>query len=100
MAVFNRQNKAGTIGYAKFDMDNSQYHILEKPTLLSEQRTRTSVQLKSCLPAQCTKREKKRKKKISQFEMHFTASSTNIRHYRNFNAAFALLIQLVRRFIS
>lgn len=71
MAVFNRQNKAGTIGYAKFDMDNSQYRILDKPTLLSEQRTCTNVQLKSYLPDQRTKEEKKKKEKISQFEMHF-----------------------------
>lgn len=71
MAVFNRQNKAGTIGYAKFDMDNSQYRILDKPTLLSEQRTCTNVQLKSYLPDQRTKQEKKKKEKISQFEMRF-----------------------------
>ena len=32
--------------------------------------------------------------------MHFTAGSTSIRHYCNLNVAFALLIQLVRCFIS
>ena len=57
------------------------------PSLIWTIANTKSVQLKLYLPAQCTKQEKKkRKNKISQFEMHFTASSANIRPYRNFNA--------------
>lgn len=72
MAVFNRQNKAGTIGYAKFDMDNSQYQKCTIKVVSASSMYQTG--------------KKKRKNKISQFEMHFTASSDNIRPYRNFNA--------------
>jgi len=62
VAVFNRQNKAGTIGYTKFDMDNSQYRILDKPTLLTEQR-KCTIKVVSARSMYQTGKKKERKNK-------------------------------------